>query len=72
MYISETEALNATHERWCQSKEPITEPVHWLTTVYLFNFTSLDNYLIRLKILCPQKNFPTLATSLLCICLRLV
>jgi hypothetical protein len=24
MYIGETEAFNSTHERWCQSKEPIS------------------------------------------------
>jgi hypothetical protein len=29
VYISETEAFNATHERWCQSKEFIrTSPLY--------------------------------------------
>jgi hypothetical protein len=29
MYIGETEAFNATHERWCQSKEFIrTSPLY--------------------------------------------
>ena len=45
MYIGETEALNATHERWCQSKEPVAL-THLLINNGIIYFVCLDTYLI--------------------------
>jgi hypothetical protein len=44
MYIGETEALNATHERWCQSKEPVA--LTPLINNGIIYFVCLDTYLI--------------------------
>jgi hypothetical protein len=48
MYVGETEALNATHERWCRSKQPVAlSPVYIDSILYLI---CLAKYLDEVKI----------------------